>query len=57
MIVGDMGKEKSKVVGSARERGMAVRWWEEIWEVAEKATEEKVEYPSKRLDIGRGRLD
>ena len=56
MIVGDMGREKSEVVGNARERGMAVRWWEEIWEVAEKVTQEKVEYPSKRLIAGNGQV-
>ena len=45
LVVGDTAKEKHEVVNSARTRGMKVAWWEEIWEVAEKGTAEKMVSP------------
>ena len=37
LIVGDMNREKEPLVERAREKGMDLRWWEELWEVAETA--------------------
>lgn len=35
LIVGDPNKGKSELAKGAENRRMRVRWWEEIWEVAE----------------------
>lgn len=43
--MGDPKKEKQAVAESARKRAMRVEWWEDIWEVAEKATMAKADLP------------
>lgn len=47
LIVGDPEKGKRGIMESAKTKGMKVAWWEEIWEVAEKVTEEKAVLPGR----------
>ena len=39
LIVGDPEKSKSGLVKNASVRGMVVKWWEEIWEAADEASD------------------
>lgn len=56
LVVGDPQKEQYRVVENAKTRGMKVAWWEEIWEVAEKAPTEKGVLPGTLISLGAHRV-
>ncbi|WVN88510.1 uncharacterized protein L203_103721 [Cryptococcus depauperatus CBS 7841] len=45
LVVGDPEREQSGSVAQARERGLNVHWWEEVWDLAESEAAEKVQLP------------
>ncbi|WVQ82846.1 hypothetical protein IAT38_004981 [Cryptococcus sp. DSM 104549] len=45
LVMGDVEKKTAAIVNRAREKGMVVHWWEEVWEVVETEEGDRVVVP------------
>ncbi|WVR03122.1 hypothetical protein IAU60_000112 [Kwoniella sp. DSM 27419] len=45
LVVGDPEKSAARLSGPARSKGITVRWWEEVWDVAESPEAGKLDVP------------